>query len=85
VLKLKKNYFFNIRRRNIVIFSKTKSNFNFYLSILRCLRKESIFKTKGIMLKRSIIKRKIPRSILFARRIKFAKIKLKLSKKQKLV
>jgi len=61
------------------------NSLNYYSLITRYIRKESVFKTKGVMFKRAIIKRKIPRSILFARRIKFTIIKLKLSKKQKLV
>ena len=48
------------------------------------MRIETVFKVKGIMtLNRIIFNRKISRSIIFARRVKFRKMKLKLTKKQK--
>jgi hypothetical protein len=79
------NFIFNIRARNIIIFTQNKSTLNYFKSLVKCLRKESLFKTKGFIFKRTLIRRRMPRSIIFARRIKIKKLKLKLSKKQKLI
>ena len=49
------------------------------------MRKETAFKTKGIMLSRVWVRKRIPRSILFARRVKYSILRLKLSKKQKFI
>lgn len=77
-------FFFNVRRRNIFMFSNTKKKLYFYLVHLKYLKKETIYKVKGIMtLNRIIFNKKISRSILFARRVKFKAMKLKLTKKQK--
>lgn len=77
-------YFFNVRRRSIFLFSNTKKNLYLYLNKLRVLRKETVYKYKGIMtLNRIIFEMKTSRSILFARRVKFKNIILKLTKKQK--
>lgn len=77
-------FFFNVRRRNIFMFSNTKRKLYFYLTHLKYLKKETIYKVKGIMpLNRIIFSKKISRSILFARRVKFKAMKLKLTKKQK--
>jgi hypothetical protein len=79
------DFHFNIRHKNILIFTQTKNSMNYYKSLIKCLRKESVFKIKGFFFKRIRIRKKIPRSIIFARRIKFSSVKLKLSKKQKLI
>ena len=77
-------YFFNVRRRSIFFFSNSKKNLYFYLNRLRILRKETVYKYKGIMtLNRIIFEMKTSRSVLFARRVKFKNIILKLTKKQK--
>ena len=77
-------YFFNVRRRSIFFFSNTKRNLYLYLNRLRVLRKETVYKYKGIMtLNRVIFEMKTSRSVLFARRVKFKNIVLKLTKKQK--
>ena len=79
------NYYFNIRRRNILLLTSNKNLLNYFLAMTHYLRKETVFKTKGLMFRRVWIRKKIPRGILFARRIKFFVIKLKLSKKQKFI
>lgn len=84
VFKLEPNsFFFNIRRRNIFMFCSTKKKLYENLIKLKYMRKETVFKVKGIMsLNRIIFNRRISRSIIFARRVKFRKMKLKLTKKQ---
>ena len=55
-----------------------------HLNRLRILRKETVYKYKGIMtLNRIIFEIKVSRSILFARRVKFKTVILKLTKKQR--
>jgi len=77
------SFFFNIRRRNIFIFCNSKKKLYENLIKLKYMRKETVFKVKGIMsLNRIIFNRRISRSIIFARRVKFRKMKLKLTKKQ---
>lgn len=77
-------YFFNIRRRSIFLFSNNKTNLYRHLNRLRILRKETVYKYKGIMtLNRIIFEIKVSRSILFARRVKFKTVILKLTKKQR--
>lgn len=78
------SFFFNLKKRNLFLFTNTKRKLYLYLTHFKTLRKETLFKFKGIMsLNRIMMNRKISRSILFARRVKFKKIKLKLTKKQK--
>jgi len=79
------SFFFNLFRKNICILTNSKKNLNMTLLRLKCLRRETVFKVKGIMTNNRIIfSKKISRSILFARRVKFKKLKLKPTKKQKL-
>lgn len=78
------SFFFNIRRRNIFMFCNYKSSLYENIVRIKYMRKETVYKVKGIMsLNRIIFNRKISRSIIFARRVKFRKMKLKLTKKQK--
>ena len=78
------SFFFNLRKRNLFLFVNSKKKLFYYLTHFKTLRRETLFKFKGIMsLNRIMMNRKISRSILFARRVKFRKIKLKLTKKQK--
>jgi hypothetical protein len=46
------NFFFNIRKRNLLGFASNKNDLYYYSSIVRHLRKESVFKTKGIFFRR---------------------------------
>jgi len=46
------NFYFNIRRKNIVMFMRTKNLLNYFICLTRYLRKETVFKTKGIMFSR---------------------------------
>jgi hypothetical protein len=46
------NLFFNIRKRNIIFFVETKQNLHYYLAVTKNMRKETAFKTKGIMFSR---------------------------------
>jgi hypothetical protein len=78
------DFFFNVKRRSIYLFAENKFKLNFYLIHLKYLKKETIFKVKGIMIyNRFKIRKRASRAIIFARRVKFRKIKLKLTKKQK--
>lgn len=77
-------YFFNNKRRSIYFLTDSKELLKQNLNGIRYLRKEVQYKTKGVMVfNRLWVKRHVPRSILFARRIKFYGIKIKLTKKQK--
>ena len=77
-------YFFNNKRRSIYFLTESKSMLKERLNGVRYLKKEVQYKTKGVMVfNRLWVKRHVPRSILFARRIKFNNIKIKLTKKQK--
>lgn len=65
------------------MFCSTKKKLYENIVKLKYMRRETVFKVKGIMtLNRIIFNRKISRSIIFARRVKFRKMKLKLTKKQ---
>lgn len=46
------NYYFNIRRRNILILTANKNLLNYFLAMTHYLRKETVFKTKGLMFRR---------------------------------
>ena len=77
-------FYFNTRRRSIYLLTDTKYKLKRFLNAVKYLKKEVQFKTKGVMIyNRLWVRRHVPRSILFARRIKFRKIKIKLTKKQK--
>lgn len=77
-------YFFNPRRRSIIFLTSAKSVLKNNLNGVKYLKKEVQYKTKGVMVfNRLWVKRHVPRSILFARRIKFHSLKIKLTKKQK--
>jgi len=45
------DFHFNIRQKNILIFTQTKNSMNYYKSLVKCLRRESVFKIKGFFLK----------------------------------
>ncbi len=78
-------FFFNLFRKNICILTSSKKKLSDTMLKLKGLRNETVYKTKGIFTRNRIIfSRKISRSVLFARRIKFKKLKLKPTKKQKL-
>lgn len=80
-----KSFIFIFKRSNIILFSNSKNNLYYPINSYRNFRKELVFKIKGFYLNRYKIKKRIARVWAFARRIKFKKIKLKLSKKQKFV
>ena len=81
----KNSFFLHIRRRNIFVYSNTKRKLFNYIIRFKSLRKETIYKFKGIFTNvRVRFFRKMTKCVLFARRIKFKKLKLKLTRKQKL-
>jgi hypothetical protein len=67
------------------MFSNSKNRLFDPISSYRNARRELVFKIKGFYISRYRIRRRIARVWAFARRIKFKKVKLKLSKKQKFV
>lgn len=78
------SYFFNVRRKNIFLFCNSKKKLYENIVKIKYMRRETVYKVKGIMsLNRIRFKKRISRSIVFARRVKFRKMKLKLTKKQK--
>ena len=80
VLKIPKNiFFFPFRRRNFIIFSNSKTALYYFNNLIKELKFISIFKLKGFVDART------KRRWLFVRRLKVRGIKLKLSKKQKLI
>ena len=77
-------YFFNNKKRSIYFLTDSKSLLKERLNGIKYLKKEVQYKTKGVMIfNRLWVRKHVPRSILFARRIKFNNIKIKLTKKQK--
>lgn len=84
VMRAYPSYFFNTKRRSIFLLTDTKSILKRQLNGVKYLKKQVQFKTKGVMVfTRLWVRGHVPRSILFARRIKFYGIKIKLTKKQK--
>ena len=84
IMRASPSYIFNTKRRSIFLLTDTKSVLKMQLNSLKYLKKQVQFKTKGVLtFTRLWVKRHVPRSILFARRIKFYSIKIKLTKKQK--
>lgn len=84
IVRGKPSYFFNSKRRSIYFLTDSKIVLKSRLSTIKYLRKEVQYKTKGVMIfNRLWVKKHVPRSILFARRIKFYSLKIKLTKKQK--
>ena len=80
VFKIPKNFFFfTFRRRNFIIYSNSKTKLYYFNNIIKELKFISIFKLKGYVDARTL------RRWLFVRRLKIKGIKLKLSKKQKLI
>lgn len=79
------SFFLHIRRRNIFVYSNSKRKLFGYIIRFKSLRKETIYKFKGIFTGvRVRFFKKMTKCVLFARRIKFKKLKLKLTRKQKL-
>lgn len=78
-------YIFPFKRGSLVFFSKSKYNLNDFLKHLQHVRRELVFKIKGFYLRRIKVNKKIGRTWSFARRVKFRRIKTKLSKKQKFI
>ena len=81
----KESFLFVFKRSNILIFSNSKNSIYLPLLQFRSIKKELVFKIKGFFINRVKIKRRIARMWAFARRVKFKKVKVKLSKKQKFV
>lgn len=79
------SFLFVFKRSNILIFSNSKNSIYLPLLQFRSIKKELVFKVKGFFINRVRIKRRIARMWAFARRVKFKKVKVKLSKKQKFV
>lgn len=79
------SFLFVFKRSNILIFSNSKNSIYLPLLQFRSIKKELVFKVKGFFINRVKIKRRIARMWAFARRVKFKKVKVKLSKKQKFV
>ena len=79
------SFLFVFKRSNILIFSNSKHSIYLPLLQFRSIKKELVFKVKGFFINRVKIKRRIARMSAFARRVKFRKVKVKLSKKQKFV
>lgn len=80
-----KSFLFVFKRSNILIFSNSKNAISLPLLQFRSMRKELVFKIKGFFINRVRIRKRMARTWAFARRVKFKKVKTKLSKKQKFV
>ena len=79
------SFFLMVRRRSLYVFASSKRKLFYYIVKFKSMRKETVYKYKGIFTNiRLRMYKRITKTILFARRIKFKKIKLKLNKKQKL-
>jgi len=79
------SFFLMVKRRSLYVFASTKRKLFHYIVKFKSMRKETIYKYKGIFTNvRVRMYKRLTKSILFARRIKIKKIKLKLNKKQKL-
>lgn len=79
------SFFIMTKRRSLYVFTNSKKKLFYYIVKLKYMRKETVYKYKGIFSTiRTRVYKRLTKTILFARRIKFKKIKLKLNKKQKL-
>ena len=79
------SFFLMVKRRSLYVFANTKRKLFYYIVKFKSMRKETIYKYKGIFTNvRVRMYKRLTKSILFARRIKIKKVKLKLNKKQKL-
>ena len=79
------SFFVMVKRRSLYVFASTKRKLFYYIVKFKSMRKEIVYKYKGIFTNlRLRMYKRITKSILFARRIRFKKVKLKLNKKQKL-
>lgn len=79
------SFFLMVKRRSLYVFASTKRKLFYYIVKFKSMRKETIYKYKGIFTNvRVRMYKRLTKSILFARRIKIKKVKLKLNKKQKL-
>lgn len=79
------SFLFVFKRSNILIFSNSKNSILLPILQFRSMKKELVFKIKGFFINRVKVRRRIARMWAFARRVKFKKVKIKLSKKQKFV
>ena len=79
------SFFLMVKRRSMYVFANSKRKLFYYIVKFKSMRKETIYKYKGIFITVRIrMYKRLTKCILFARRIKIKKIKLKLNKKQKL-
>jgi hypothetical protein len=78
-------YIMMLKRSNIIFLSNSKKSLLYPVTCFRNFRKENFYKLKGFFTRRRRIKRKLSRVWAFARRVKFREVKLKLSKKQKII
>lgn len=79
------SFFLMVKRRSLYVFANTKRKLFYYIVKFKSMRKETIYKYKGIFTNvRVRMYKRLTKSILFARRIKIKRVKLKLNKKQKL-
>ena len=79
------SYVFLLRRSTFYMFSNFKKPIYTVLTKFRSAKKELAFKIKGFFFFRFKMNRALARTWAFARRIRFKRIKTKLSKKQKLL
>lgn len=79
------SYIVLLRRSTIYMFSDLKRKIYLLLTRFRGARRELAFKIKGFFFFRFKMNRGLARTWSFARRIRFKRIKTKLSKKQKLL
>ena len=79
------SFFLMVKRRSLFVFANSKRKLFYYIIKFKSMRKETVYKYKGIFTcVRLRMYKRITKTILFARRIKFKRMKLKLNKKQKL-
>ena len=79
LLPLNNFFIFTLRRRNLIMFSKSKTLLYYFNNLLKELKKKNIFKIKGFLDVRT------RRRWIVVRRLKIRGVIIKLSKKQKLI
>jgi hypothetical protein len=79
------SYLVLLKRSVIYFFSNLKKNIKLPVIKFRTAKHEAVFKIKGFFFNRFKISKVLARTWAFARRVRFKKIKAKLSKKQKLL
>jgi len=72
-------FFYLVKRKNIILFSKIKFLLQIFLANFKSFCKENFFKLKGVLDVR------LKRKWYFMRRVKIRGLKIKLSKKQKIL